>query len=379
MLTNSLIQNKKVCILSSVHPVFDARIFHKEAMTLAVGGYHVVLIAQHDKEETVDGIKIIPLPKPKSRSERMTKVVWKLLTLALKQKADVYHFHDPELIPAGIVLRLLGNKVIYDVHEDVPKQIMYKNWIGGPWLKKCAAFIVHIIEQAGAAAFTRIVAATPDIAKKFNPSKTVLVRNLSIISLIDSVKPLEIKKQESIIIYAGCLTQVRGIKELVRAMEFVGDRAKLWLLGRWVSTGFQSECEQLAGWKQVNFVGEVPYGEHYSLIKFADIGLVNFHPSPNHEKSEPNKLFEYMACRLPMVVSNFVYWEEMFRECAVFADPCNHKDIADKILYLLDNSDGAKQLGEEGRRLVLEKYNWEKESNKLLEVYKSITNEGPEK
>ena len=372
MLTNNLMQDKKICILSSVHPVFDARIFYKEAKTLAARGCHVVLIAQHDKEETVDGIKIIPLPKPKNRSERMTKVVWKLLTLALKQKADVYHFHDPELIPAGIVLRLLGNKVIYDVHEDVPKQIMYKNWIGGPWLKKCVAFIVHIIEQTGVAVFTRIVAATPDIAKKFNPSKTVLVRNLSIVSLIDSVKPLEIKKQESIIIYAGCLTHARGIKELVRAMEFVGDRAKLWLLGSWESTQFQSECQQLEGWKHVNYRGEIPYGEHYSLIKLADIGVVNFLPAPNHERSGPNKLFEYMTCRLPMVVSDFEYWQEMFHECAVFADPCSPEDISGKITYLLDNPDKAKQLGDEGRKLIDEKYSWENESKKLLKTYEEL-------
>ncbi|MGR3302936.1 MAG: glycosyltransferase family 4 protein [Candidatus Scalindua sp.] len=365
-------QNKKICILSSVHPVFDARIFFKEAKTLAAKGYHVVLIAQHDKEETVDGIRIIPLPKPKNRAERMTKVIWKLLTLALKQKADVYHFHDPELIPAGVILRLLGNKVIYDVHEDVPKQIMYKHWIRGTWLKKFVAAIVHIIEQAGVAVFTRIVAATPDIAKKFNPSRTVLIRNLSIVSLIDDIKPVEIEKQESIVIYAGCLTKIRGIKELVQAMEVVGGRAKLWLLGRWQDTEFQNECEQLPGWKYVTYMGQVPYGEHYSLIKSADMGLVNFLPEPNHEKSQPNKLFEYMACRLPMVVSNFAYWEEMFRGCAVFADPSSPEDIADKILYLLGNPDKAKQLGDRGRQLIEEKYSWENESKKLLKVYEEL-------
>ncbi|MCK5581991.1 MAG: glycosyltransferase, partial [Candidatus Omnitrophica bacterium] len=285
---------------------------------------------------------------------------------------DVYHFHDPELIPVGVVLRLLGNKVIYDVHEDVPEQIMYKKWIKGTWLKKCVASIVRIIEKTGTLAFNRIIAATPDIAKKFNSSKTVLVRNLSIVSLIDNIKPSDIKKQESIVIYAGGLTQVRGIKELVIAVGLLKGRTKLWLLGRWESTEFQCECQQLEGWKDVNFAGEIPYGEHYSLIKLADIGMVNFLPAPNHERSEPNKLFEYMTCRLPMVVSDFAYWQEMFQECAVFADPCSPEDIADKIIYLLDNPDKAKQLGGRGRKLIDEKYSWENESKILLKTYEQL-------
>lgn len=104
----------KVCILTSVHSPFDVRIFHKEAKTLVKAGYKVVLIAQHSKEETVDGIRIVPLPTPKNRFERMTKVVWKLFRLALKEKAPIYHFHDPELIPVGLFLKILGKQVIWN-------------------------------------------------------------------------------------------------------------------------------------------------------------------------------------------------------------------------------------------------------------------------
>ena len=111
-------QKYKICMLSSAHSASDDRIFYKEAKSLSKAGYDVVIIAQHDKEEIIDNIKIIPLPIPKNRLHRMIKIVWKLFKLALKEKADVYHFHDPELIPIGILLKLKRMKVIYDVHGD---------------------------------------------------------------------------------------------------------------------------------------------------------------------------------------------------------------------------------------------------------------------
>lgn len=97
----------KVSILTSVHPLFDTRIFHKEAKSLAKAGYDVTPIAQHDKEEVVDGIRIVPLPKAKDRIVRMTKTVWQTYRKAFKIDADIYHFHDPELIPIGLMLKLL--------------------------------------------------------------------------------------------------------------------------------------------------------------------------------------------------------------------------------------------------------------------------------
>lgn len=365
---------KKVCFLTSVHPVFDVRIFHKEAKTLVKADYDVTLIVQHDKNEAVDGIRIIPLPKPKNRFERMTKTAWLLFRLALKQKADVYHFHDPEFVPVGIVLSLLGNKVIYDVHEDVPKQILDKEWIRNVGLRKFIAFVTSVVQQMGTFLFSGIVAATPHIAKKFNPSKTVLIRNLPIVSLIDSTKPLEIKKEKPIIIYAGGLTRAKGIEEIIQAMEFIGDRAELWLLGKWVSEEFKKECEDLVGWSYSKNLGYVALSEVYNFARAADIALCMFHPTGNYIDSLPIKTFEYMAMSLPIIMSHFPYWREVFGECALFADPHDSKDIAETILYLLDNPKLAEQMGTNGRKAVLEKYNWETESEKLLEVYRKLSN-----
>ena len=101
---------KKVCHLTSVHPPFDIRIFHKECKTLSQAGYQVVLIAPHDEEEELDGVRIWAIPKTKSRLERMTKIQWKLYKEALKQDVDIFHFHDLELLPAGLLLKLLRQK-----------------------------------------------------------------------------------------------------------------------------------------------------------------------------------------------------------------------------------------------------------------------------
>jgi len=364
----------KVCILTSVHPPFDGRIFHKEAKTLVKAGYDVVLIAQHSKEEIVDGIRIVPLPKPRNSLERMTRVAWGLFRLAPKERADVYHFHDPELIPIGLALRLFGKKIIYDVHEDVPKQILNKDWMGNSIARKIASFFFSGFENLSCTFLNGIVAATPDIAKKFPLQKTTTLRNFPILELIDKTEPLHINKQKPIIIYAGGLTRIRGIKEIIQAMEFVRDRAELWLLGKWENEEFKKECENLKGWRYTKYLGYVPYGKHYSFIKVANVGVINFLPLPNQQKSMPNKPFEYMACSLPMVMSNFPYWQKIFGECALFANSYDPKEIAEKILYLLDNPDKAKKLGSKGRKLIEEKYSWEIEQKKLLDIYEKVLN-----
>jgi glycosyltransferase involved in cell wall biosynthesis len=246
---------KKVCVFSSVHPSFDTRIFHKEAKTLVQAGYDVTLIAQHNRNETVDGVKIIALPKPKNRFMRIFGLIWRPFYLVLYQHADIYHFHDPELIIVGIILRILGKKVIYDVHEDVPKQILNKDWLGNYQIRKFTAFIMNIIEQIGTFFFNRILVATFDIARRFPKNKTIILRNFPILKLIDSTTPANYKKNKPVIIYAGGLTKIRGIKEIIQAMEYVKGVAELWLLGKWESEKFKKECENLKGWKYTKYFG----------------------------------------------------------------------------------------------------------------------------
>jgi len=362
----------RICILTSVHPPFDGRIFHKEAKTLVKAGYDVTLIAQHNKEEVVEGVKIVPLPKPRNRFERMTRVVWKLIILALKEKADVYHFHDPELIFAGLILRLSGEKVIYDVHEDVSQQILTKDWIRSYIVRKIVSFFFKGFENLSCVFFNGIVTATPDIEKKFPSQKTITLRNFPILELIDKAKPLNIDKRKPVIIYVGGLTKIRGIKEIIQSMEFVGDKAELWLLGKWENEEFKKECENLKGWRYTKYLGLKPLEEVYVYLKSADIGLHCVYNIKRYMVGLPIKVFEYAAARLPIIISDSAYWRNEFDGCALFVDPKNPKDIASKILQLLEYDKLRSKLAKRGRKIVLEHCNWDQESNKLLELYKNI-------
>src|SRR6476469_5707469 len=114
--------------LTSVHFADDLRII-KECRSLAGAGYQVTLIAPHPSDEITGGVQIRGVPVVEGRLRRMTLTVWRTYREAVRQRADIYHFHDPELIPVGLLLKARGKKVVYDAHEAYPQKILCKSWI----------------------------------------------------------------------------------------------------------------------------------------------------------------------------------------------------------------------------------------------------------
>jgi glycosyltransferase involved in cell wall biosynthesis len=364
----------KVCILTTAHEAFDVRIFYKECRSLVEAGYEVYLVASHDKEETVEGVRIIPLNTGKNRIYRFFVKGWTALWKAIKLKAEVYHFHDPDLIPSGLILKLLGKKVIYDVHEDVPKDILCKEWIGNVGVRKTVSFLFSVFVKFSTLFIDRIIAATPSISRSFPETKTIVVGNVPNTTLIDKIKVETIMKTRTAVVYAGALTKIRGIREIIEAIGILDGLVELWLLGWWEDTEYEQECRSLKGWRHVRDFGVMSLEKTYSIMKQADTGIVNFFAIPNSIESLPNKAFEYLTCRLPMVMSEFAYWKDIFGKCAVFVNPMDPQDIAEKIKSLAENPEHRMKLILEGRRLIENEYSWESESKKLIELYKSLLN-----
>lgn len=366
-------------MITSVHPTFDTRIFYKEAKSLVKAGYDVTFIAQHDKPEIVDGIKIDPLPKPKNRFERMTRTVWTAYRKALKIDADVYHFHDPELIPVGLLLKKKGFKVIYDIHEDAPRSLLSPGHFYIPsFSKQMVSSLLEELEDFTAPLFDLCIAATPHIADRFRiiQRNTYIINNYPMLNELGGTDCTPWEERDKSIAYVGVIALTRGVREMVEAMQYIpnclGTRLKL--AGNFSPIQCRNKIQGMLGWHSVDDLGFLDRQDVRKILSNVRAGLVLFHPVSNHTEAQPNKLYEYMSAGIPVIASNFPLWREFVERegCGLVVDPLDPHAIATAIEYLLTHDAEAEEMGQRGRRAIEQKYNWSVEADKLLRIYKDV-------
>lgn len=365
----------KICHLTSAHPRYDTRIFIKMCSSLAkIDNYNVNLVTADGKgDEIKNNVNIFDVgSKEGGRLSRMTKTVKKVFEKAKILNSDIYHLHDPELIPVGLKLKKLGKKVVFDAHEDFPKQMLSKPYLT-PFFLKIISKLAFSYEKYSCKKFDYIITATPYIRDKFlNINKnSVDVNNYPILGELSNAIVWEEKKDE--ICYVGGIEKIRGIKELIKSLEFV-EEVRLNLVGKFVEKEIQEEVKTYNSWNKVKELGFLGRREVSSVMGKSKAGIVTFHPYPNHIDAQPNKMFEYMSAGLPIITSNFPLWREIVEgnNCGICVDPLSSKDIADAVTYILLNPKKGETMGQNGKKAVVEKYNWKKEEEKLFDIYKSL-------
>jgi glycosyltransferase involved in cell wall biosynthesis len=124
----------------------------------------------------------------------------------------------------------------------------------------------------------------------------------------------------------------------------------------------------------VDYLGWQSRREAVKLLGRVRVGLVVLHPTPAFLESYPVKLFEYMAAGLPVIASDFPLWREIVSkaEAGILVDPRNPAAIAGAIDHLLRHPDDAARMGANGRRAVLQRYNWSQEASKLVDLSRKI-------
>lgn len=369
------ITQQKVAHLTSVHRASDTRIAHRECRTLVEEGYDVVLIAPGSGKGLPVGVRFHRLDAPSNRLERMTRTVWQVFRAALCERADVYHFHDPELLGVGLALRLWGARVIFDVHEDLANDIADKNWIPRVLRPPIAAGVVALLRSVHSC-FNAVVTATPGIAERLPAKNTVVIRNYPRIEELALPCGGTFDQRPRKAVYLGSITELRGIIEMVQALSCpsMPSDVRLALAGDFESKSLEARVKAMPGWNRIDFAGWCDRAAVTRVLADARVGLLTLQPAKNFTDSLPVKLFEYMAAGLPVIISDTIKCSSIVREheCGLVVDPRDPEAIAGAIASLMDNPALAEAMGERGRRIALQRYQWASEALKLADLYAKI-------
>ena len=361
----------QVVHLTTVHVPTDNRIAMKECAALVRAGVSVCLIATGGPAPEVEGLDFVSLPTRIGRIGRLLRGnidAWRALRV---KHPRVVHVHDPELIPLAALYRTwFGVRAIYDAHEEFGKQIRGKKYIPRP-LRLPAALLGHLLEELADRTLDRVVVATEEVGLRYTGTKVTLVQNYPWRETFDvTFRPSPPDPQ--VIAYVGAISGDRGIAEMIEAVKGCAPGVRLVLAGP--ASAEAKEIIDRAPPERVEYVGALPSADVPGVISRAAVGLAVLRPLRNYLRSQPTKVYEYMAAGRPFIASDFEYWVEMFgpSDSGLFVDPVDTEQLRHAIDRLTANPELAQAMGRRGRTEFLSRFTFDNEAVRLVELTRTL-------
>ncbi|MEG1950868.1 MAG: glycosyltransferase [Odoribacter sp.] len=363
----------KVCHLTSVHSAKDIRIFKKQCCSLAKAGYEVYIIAPNAVSEEIEGVKIIGVPvRKEGRFYRMFCLTNEIFQKALEVDAAIYHFHDPELLPIGLKLKRKGKKVIFDSHEDVPQQILSKEYIP-LFLRYIISSVYSIYEGRIIHKFDATITVNENILHRLKRNN---INSFIVSNYPETTSCCNTVEKENRICFAGAINEGYLHHKVVEVLNKIDD-IRYSLAGQ-CDLKYLEKLKQMPGWEKVDYYGVIPFSDVLLLYGKSKIGIAIHDYTPNVGGKEGSlgilKNFEFMAAGIPIICTDFNVWRKIIEEekCGICVDPHNLLEIESAIKYLINNPEEAKRMGDNGRKAIVERYNWQNEKEKLLSLYTNL-------
>ena len=368
----------KVCHLTSVHPPYDTRILLRECTALHRAGHDITLIAPAAHNDTYNEIKIIGVKKRSGRLNRMMFTAYEVYRAALRENADVYHFHDPELLWVGWLLKRKRYKVVYDVHENVPRQIVTKKWLVFPRL---VSRLYELAESLLLPGMNVVTAAASNLAPyQSRRVNAIDIENFPDLQALSSLVVVNRSTNPPHVIYIGSVTFDRGIDTMLKAA----------LVLKSLDSNFHFHCVGPCEVSTMDAIAALPFYNDvkscvtfhgalrqdvaYALTKSCRVGWCVLKPTPNYLRTYSTKIFEYMAVSLPTVAADFDINKKILERynCGLCVSPTDGDALAEATLRLFNDPDSANSMGANGLNAVKEQFSWEAESKKLIEFYNRL-------
>ena len=370
--------NEKVCIIHKVGTL-DPRSFYKQGRSLVAAGYGVTILGLFEKSESVQGIRLVGFRQPKRRLYRFLMTNSKIFIRAVKEKAEIYHFHDLDFILWAVLIKMVTrSKVVYDIHEAHPEYMLIKTYIPKQ-LRKVLYLLVYIMEHFSTKVFDAIVPNDNFIAQDFNHKKNVVVFNFPTLDLFKHTNGTPWDKKEYDLFYHGSMPRYHFEAMMKIAQKLNDDGIKnLW--------GIVTNDTETIQWAEKEIKKQnvhenfefLPYTDYLNIHSYLTNSRIGIVPLPQYKKfmkNIPLKLFEFMGFGMPVVLSDLPPSRQFIdgKDCAIAVRPDNYDEYAEAIKLLLNNPVRAMEMGRNGKKLVFDLYNWRNEEVKLLGLYDTLT------
>jgi len=365
-----------VCVITTIHAEYDARIYERGLQALVDAGFSVCLVSPWRRPEKpwIDH-KWVTLSPPLKRSHRIIHGL-KTFLAALKQPAKSYHFHDIDFLLWGTLLHLIKNiPVVYDCHENYPEEIRYgKLWIPS-FLRSLLSIIAKKCEDIAVRIIKYCVVVVPYQEDRFSclGAHTVLVRNFA------NWPARRDLSHDHAVICTGSLSPSYGVYiliEIAREIKKAGLKIPLILADRFESNELKKDVLAIIEKEdlKVSVHPRVLPNEMDFLLSKGCIALAVEQDSPQKRIAYPTKLFEYMAMGLPIIASDLPYTKELVEKvgCGVTVTSNKAKAYVDAINSMLKNPEKMNRYRENGFKAVENNYNWFRERNKLVSLFEKL-------
>jgi glycosyltransferase involved in cell wall biosynthesis len=370
----------KVCHFASALGGLDSRLFHLECVPLAASGVDVCFVGPHGINGKHLGVQLLSSPVRRNRAVRMFTAPL-LLGKLLRQRAVIYHFHNPELIPVGLVLKLLFRKrVVYDVWEDFPTTMRNKRYIPGP-LRGVAKTAVCLAEGIAARCFDGVVTADPFTLRRFarkGGSRKIVFFNFP---NLEFFPPPNRAEKRFDFVYRGGLSERAGTLVLLEAMRLTIDRGKrprLLLVGYYDDERTRQlvECQisRTIPEELIEIHSKVPHETMAATLAEARVGVCPLLAVPKFLLNLPVKVWEYWACGLPVIATDLPPAKLFVRhgENGLLVPAGNASALASAFEWMMDHGEAASEMGANGRSGIVTRFNNAREVPRLISFYRTI-------
>ena len=368
----------KICHLAITHDVLaDSRIMSRMARSSADSGHNVSIITSGCDSLDLDGVEIKSISKKKSR-KLLPLLIVSCFFSALSEKADVYHIHEVPLMICGLLLKMLGKKVVVDFHEDFGAELFDKAYLNVA-LKHFFFSIFYLFRRLLVPFFDAVVLAEDGYSRHFRhvKSKLLVIKNHPKVSEFEYS---DVGKNKIFsIVYVGVITEDRGCRNIIEATREIASvgsiSLRLTLIGRIPDASLEcyvsAACRELP--EVIEWQGPQPYSLVQKTLTDYSVGFAALHDIPNYRYSLPTKILEYNAAGLMCIASELPITRRYVESGlnGLIVRPNDTREIAEAILALnaLDLSAQRPNVRKHAQR-----FSWEKEADKLNNLYSVVSN-----